>query len=401
MTSPAPPPVLFVTNHVPPDRAGAFAALHALVPLELALFGGRSHHATAGVADPGVPFREVAQRDVFALASSGGYSAVVCGTAGRVALPAAWLGARRGRIPFVLWSALWAPLRTPAHLLAAPMMRRIHGSAACVVTYGPHVSAYAKRLGAREVVEAPQAVDVAFWSEGARGGGRGRRTAGEPDTSRPAGSTWFTTGGRRRPFTAVFVGRDAPGKGLEVLLEAWRQVDGPAQLRLVGVDEAAGTQARGDASPARESSTAEIAPHDSRVQRLGHAGPTEVRNFLATSDVLVVPSVPTPAFKEPWALVTNEAMHQGIPVIATDAVGAAAGGLVRHERNGLVVPAADPAALAAAIRRLRDDAPLRARLAAAARRDAAVYTFDAWASGFATGLERANTCFHQRPAGYR
>ena len=45
-------PVLFVTNLVPPDRAGAFAALHERVGLELALFGGRSHHATGGVEDP-------------------------------------------------------------------------------------------------------------------------------------------------------------------------------------------------------------------------------------------------------------------------------------------------------------------------------------------------------------
>ena len=52
-------------------------------------------------------------------------------------------------------------------------------------------------------------------------------------------------------------------------------------------------------------------------------------------------------------------MNQNLPVIATDAVGAAAGGLVRHERNGLVVRAGDPDALAAALRRLHDDPALR------------------------------------------
>ncbi|MEA2195304.1 MAG: hypothetical protein QOG42_1738, partial [Solirubrobacteraceae bacterium] len=101
-------PVLFVTNHVPPDRVGAFAALHRRVPIELALFGGRSLHATAGVADPGVPHRRVRQRDVAALAASPRYAAVVCGTAGRGALPAAFAGARERHTPFVLWSALWA-----------------------------------------------------------------------------------------------------------------------------------------------------------------------------------------------------------------------------------------------------------------------------------------------------
>ena len=92
-------PVLFVTNHVPPDRAGAFRALHRSVPIELALFGGRSKHATAGLADPGVPHRITSQRNVHALAASGRYRAVVFGTAGRTALPAAWLGARRAATP--------------------------------------------------------------------------------------------------------------------------------------------------------------------------------------------------------------------------------------------------------------------------------------------------------------
>ena len=99
-------PVLFVTNLVPPDRAGAFAELHARVGIELALFGGRSHHATGGVDDPGVPHRHVSQQGAGRLAASGRYRAVVCGTAGRTALPASYLGARAAQVPFVLWSAL-------------------------------------------------------------------------------------------------------------------------------------------------------------------------------------------------------------------------------------------------------------------------------------------------------
>ena len=82
---------------------------------------------------------------------------------------------------------------------------------------------------------------------------------------------------------------------------------------------------------------------------------------------MVVPSIPTRDFLEPWGLVVNEAFDQGVPVIATTAVGAAAGGLVRHEQTGLVVPAGDAAALAAALRRLHDDPALRARLGAAGR----------------------------------
>ena len=99
-----------------------------------------------------------------------------------------------------------------------------------------------------------------------------------------------------------------------------------------------------------------------------------------------MPSLRTRGFREPWGLVANEAMNQSTPVIATDAVGAAAGGLVRHERNGLVVPAGDAPALAA-----RPAPPARRsraarRLGANARRDVAAYTYEAWAAGFQGAL---------------
>nr|MBA2765595.1 glycosyltransferase family 1 protein [Solirubrobacterales bacterium] len=73
-------------------------------------------------------------------------------------------------------------------------------------------------------------------------------------------------------------------------------------------------------------------------------------------------------------------------VIASTEVGAAAGGLVRHGRNGLVLPAGDAAALAGALRELAADAHLRARLGAAARRDVHPFTHDAWAAGLAEAL---------------
>jgi glycosyltransferase involved in cell wall biosynthesis len=348
-------PVLFVTNHVPPDRAGAFRALHEREGIELALFGGRSQHATAGVGDPGVPHRRVTQREVHALAASGRYRAVVCGTAGRTALPAAWRGARRGGVPFLLWSALWAELTTPAHLLARPLMAAIYRDAAAVVAYGPHVAAFARRHGARRVHVAPQAVDNAFWS---------------------AAATHDPMPGKDTDFLGVFVGRGARAKGAGVLRSAWRSSDlgSSAALVLVG----AGLEPRARAGGAVLGSPGIVA--------VGAQSPQEVRNFYAHADVVLIPSLASRRFREPWGLVANEAMNQHTPIIATDAVGAAAGGLVRHERNGLIVPAGDEAALAAAIRRLRDDRDLRLSLGAAGARDVAAYTYDAWAGGFSAAL---------------
>ena len=102
---------------------------------------------------------------------------------------------------------------------------------------------------------------------------------------------------------------------------------------------------------------------------------------------MVVPSVPTRDFLEPWGLVVNEAFHQGVPVIATDAVGAAAGGLVQHERTGLVVPAGDADALRAALAPpARRPRAARARWARTRRATVAAYTHEAWAEGMSRAL---------------
>jgi glycosyltransferase involved in cell wall biosynthesis len=349
--APDPRPVLLVTNLVAPDRVGAFQALHARENVELALFGGRSHHATGGVEDPGVPHRHITQRAVHAAAASGRYRAVIAGTAGRTALPAAYLGARRARVPFLLWTALWAHPKTPAFTLAgAPLLHRLYRDADAVVTYGPHVSAFVADHHATNIHIAPQAVDTAFW------------TAPAPEP-------------RPRPddaaFAALNVGRPARYKGLPELLAAWRLSGlGPPRAALTLVGEA----------------QEEAAPLPAGVHAAGRRRPESLRNFYAGSDVLVMSAIPTRDFLEPWGLVANEAMHQRLPVIATTAVGAAAGGLVRHERNGLVVPAGDTAALADALRTLEADPDLRARLGAQAQQDAAAYTFAAWAAGVSEAL---------------
>jgi glycosyltransferase involved in cell wall biosynthesis len=352
-------PVLFVTGHAPPARLAPFTALHAREGVVFALFGGRAIHAMGGEAPP-IPHLRPEQREVLRLAASGRFRAVVCGTGGRVALPAAYAGARRARVPFVLWASIWAHPRSAAGAAGYMPLRHVYRTADAVVTYGPHVSAYVRARGAANVHEAPQAVDNEFW--GAHAPGR-----------------------RAAPFQILFVGRPSREKGTQTLLLAWRAsglAASPAALVLVGGgpdrSRAAATSAvaRSDEGPLR---------HDGVIEA-GRRDAHELRNFYAGSDVVVIPSIPTPTIRETWSLVANEAMNQGVPVIATDAVGAAAGGLVRDGRNGLVVPAGDPRALAEALRRLHDDPALRDRMGATGREDVRAFTPAAWAAGVSGAL---------------
>ena len=341
-------PVLFVTNHAPAFRVGAFAKLHEREDVVFALIGGDVRHGGGAGAERNLPFPVLrpSQREVARLAR--GHRAVIAGLSGRVAPLAAYAGARAAGVPFVLWASLWAHPRTPAHAASYLPVRHLYRHADAIVTYGPHVSAYVRSKGALQtVVEAAQSVDNEYWN----------------GQSAPI---------RRAAFQAAFVGRIAGEKGHQVLIQAWSSTGLSAlsaALVLVG----------GGPIRARAVATGAVLPE-------GQRPPAEVRNFYAGSDVVVVPSVPTRDFREPWGLVVNEAFNQGVPVIASDAVGAVAGGLVRHERTGLVVPAGDAGALAAALRRMHDEPELRARLGAAGREAVGAYTHDAWAAGVSNAL---------------
>jgi glycosyltransferase involved in cell wall biosynthesis len=355
-------PLLFVTGHAPAYRVGAFAQLHEHETIELALFGGRSKHG-GEVFEGEMPFphRHVSSRELARLASSGAYRAVVCPTGGRLAPLATWAGARRARLPLILWASLWAHPRSAAHALSYVPLRRLYRSADAVVTYGPHVSAYVRERGARNVHVAPQSVDNEFWSS--------------PDVSPPRTPSWPHEARTR----FLFVGRAAREKGVAMLLEAWRaaELEPPqAALALAGIDAdlagvaPAGPRRRGDAG----------------VVGLGPLSAVELRDAYAASSVLVLPSIATRTFREPWGLVVNEAMNRGLAVIVSDAVGAAAGGLVRDGANGLVFAAGDSSALASALARLAGDASLRARLGAQGAHDVRTYSHEAWARGFSAAL---------------
>ena len=118
----------------------------------------------------------------------------------------------------------------------------------------------------------------------------------------------------------------------------------------------------------------------------GYVGQDDLPTYLQASDVLVLPSVTTPRFLEPWGLVLNEAMAAGAAVVATTAVGAAAGGLVVDGETGLVVPEGDSVALADALDRLLADDVYRLSLAWVGTQHVRAWNFDAAADVFETAL---------------
>jgi glycogen synthase len=157
------------------------------------------------------------------------------------------------------------------------------------------------------------------------------------------------TAGDDRPWRwrLLGVGRVEPRKGFTAAVEALPLLPAEATLRIVGPDDGSHRdELRGLAK--------ELGVGDrlsfTTVPR------TELRQLYADADALLF----TSAWQEPFGLVPVEAMACATPV-----VGAATGGareFLVDEVNCLAVPPRDPAALAAAVQRLADDAALRQRL---------------------------------------
>jgi glycosyltransferase involved in cell wall biosynthesis len=276
-----------------------------------------------------------------------------------VAVPSAWHAARQARRPFLLWASLWHHPFTLAHLFSRPFMRRVYRNADGILTYGKHVSRLVirDRGNDRNVLVAPQAVEADVFGRPVEPGeiAAWRSEAGLPADGR----------------LVLYVGRLVPEKGVEVLLRAWRRLDLPgATLALAGEGPLRGVDEQG-------------------VRFLGRVARDRLPVAYAAADAVVVPSLATRRFLEPWGLVCNEAMHAGTPVIASSAVGAAAGGLVVQGVTGLITPAGDAQRLADGMRALLADEQHRAQLAAHGRAAVAVYSYEAAAAAFYECLQTA------------
>jgi len=156
-----------------------------------------------------------------------------------------------------------------------------------------------------------------------------------------------------RPPYVLFVGRISEQKGIFHLLEA--AADLPADTQLVLCASSPDTkelEARLGAAVAQRSGVRwlnAMLPREDVVQLYSHAA------------LFVCPSV-----YEPFGLINLEAMACGIPVVATSVGGITE--VVVHDETGWLVPPADPAALAAAMRALLGQPERAAAFGRAGRR---------------------------------
>jgi phosphatidylinositol alpha-mannosyltransferase len=175
----------------------------------------------------------------------------------------------------------------------------------------------------------------------------------------------IVTRGPVNTSTVLFLGRDEPRKGLEVLLDAMPLLPAHIELWIAGK----GTD---------HGSLHELHGHNPRIRWLGQLTDDEKIARLRTASVVCVPSL----YGESFGIVLLEAMAAGTPIVASDLP---AYRTLAHEGGAAhLVPPADPAALANGLRRVLDNTAYANALEAAGVAIAQRYSMQALAEQYLT-----------------
>lgn len=153
-----------------------------------------------------------------------------------------------------------------------------------------------------------------------------------------------------RPFTAIFVGRGEPRKGLHYALRAWIES---------GIADKGRLLICGTIMPNYRNALTPLLRHPS-IHEQGFV--EDIGAVMRLADVLIFPSV-----SEGSALVTYEALASGCVPLVSDATGAP----IRHMVDGLIHHVGDVSSLTNQLQSLAKDQVLLRRLRAAgiSRRD--------------------------------
>ena len=149
---------------------------------------------------------------------------------------------------------------------------------------------------------------------------------------------------------AIFVGRLSHEKGLDTLLDAWRDHADLPPLKIVGD------------GPLADQVKAAVASN-SRIEWLGRRAMNEVFDLIGNAAVLVFPS----ECYETFGRTAVEAFAKGTPVVASGH--GAPADVVDHGRTGLLFKPGDSNDLAAKVQQMMSDDAMRLRMREEVRRE--------------------------------
>lgn len=156
------------------------------------------------------------------------------------------------------------------------------------------------------------------------------------------------------PLRFAYFGRLAANKGVHILIEAFQQLSGDAELHIYG-----DTSSQQDGY---RQQLKQLAHNNPQIVFHGSYQRNDMAQLLRQTDVVVVPSL----WPETYNLVAREALMAGVPVVASN-IGALSEA-VEHGKSGLLFETGNKQKLATVLQQLINDSKLRICLASHERR---------------------------------
>jgi glycosyltransferase involved in cell wall biosynthesis len=289
---------------------------------------------------------------------------------GKFALPVTFLIAKIKRKPFILWTGIWMRLDTPVHKLIFPLTKFIYLHSDAIVVYGEHVKRYliSEGVESTKIFVANHSVDNGFYSQSI------------PETEKDKLLELLNI-----PLSdkiVLFLGRLEKNKGVENLLLAFSKMIQAEQESERIILIIAGT---GSDKENLESLSSKLGLVN-RVIFTGYIPVTQAVKYYSIASIFVLPSITTDQIKETWGLVINEAMNQSVPVIASDSVGAGAGGLIENGINGIIYPEENIQKLYESLRYLLGNKEIRIKMGENGRKRVAEWNYDKMSEGFVRAI---------------
>ena len=306
------------------------------------------------------------------------YDVYIQGISGRLIVPLTYIAARLRKKQFIVWTGFWNHPETFFHRITFPIVKYIYRHSDAVVAYGTHVRDYLISLGVDEkkIFIAQNTADNELYNK---------------KVSEKEKNELIKSINAENKKIVLFVGRLSTEKGVDILLEA------VLNLKSNNIPCPAGTPFKGGINlkfviigRGREKENLQKFCKMNNLDNvvfLNYVPNDQLYKYYNIADIVAVPSITTPVFKEPWGLIVNEAMNQSAVVIASDAVGAAMGGLIKNDENGIIVPEKNPDALSEAIENILNDDNYQLKLSSEAKKTIQKWTYDKMAQGFINAVE--------------
>ena len=261
-----------------------------------------------------------------------------------------WLAlvyAQMTKTPLLIWSESTLKDERPVSNIKHKLKTWIVNQADGFIVPGKAQKNYLTDLGAKQdrIYIAPNAVDSNFFTC-------------ETQRYRQQKTRWKEKLGIDG-CVILYVGRLIDEKGIPELLEAFTKLSGNKQVTLVIV---------GDGSRSQYYHSYTQQHKLDNVVFTGFQPQSALPQYYGIADIFVFPTR-----SDTWGLVLNEAMAAGLPIVCSDAAGAAPD-LVVNGKNGYLVPMGDVEKLSEALQTLVSDESLREKMGLHSQKIIANYT---------------------------